>query len=547
MRRCVRRSMGLCKEKLVSPGAYLKENTPILTLMKTDPLRLRVDLPESAAGAVRVGTSLTFTTGAAPAGTFTAVVRELNPSLDPQSRTLTVEARLPRGDARLRPGMFVQVQLVAQKGAEAVVVPKEAVYSVAGLTKLFVIRDGRAVEQRINPGQEWDGWMEVPRDVLKPGDRVATSALTQLVTGTPVRRAARLLQRLPRSKVNANPKETDVMQKLAEICIRRPVFATMLIMALVVLGMDSYRKLGVDLFPKIDLPVVTVTTTLRGAAPEEVETQISKRIEEAVNTISGIDDLRSTSAEGISIVAVQFMLDKDPEVGAQEIRDKINRILPDLPQDADPPVIEKVATDASPILNVAVSSPRDLRETTKIVDDKIKKSIESLAGVGQVRFVGERQRQVQVWLDGEKLYSYNLNVEQIRAALAAQNVEVPGGRVDQGARELSLRTMGRVTNPQDFERIVIGNAGGRPIRISRCRSRRGWVRRTTFARAIERNACGRARSSKAGRHEHAGRDQLHQNADRRAAEARCLRILRSRIRATSRNSFRTRSMRCRST
>ncbi len=155
--------------------------------MKTDPLRLRVDLPESAAGSVRVGTSLTFTTGAAPEGTFTAVVRELNPSLDPQSRTLTVEARLPRGDARLRPGMFVQVQLVAQKGAEAVVVPKEAVYSVAGLTKLFVIRDGRAVEQRINPGQEWDGWMEVPRDVLKPGDRVATSALNQLVTGAPVR------------------------------------------------------------------------------------------------------------------------------------------------------------------------------------------------------------------------------------------------------------------------------------------------------------------------------------------------------------------------
>ena len=116
---------------------------------------------------------------------------------------------------------------------------------------------------------------------------------------------------------------------------------------------------------------------MRGAAPEEVETQVSKRIEEAVNTISGIDDLRSTSAEGISIVAIQFMLEKDPEVGAQEIRDKINRILPELPKDADPPVIEKVATDASPILNIAVSSPRDLRETTKIVDDKIKKNIES--------------------------------------------------------------------------------------------------------------------------------------------------------------------------
>src|SRR4051794_34084406 len=256
------------------------------------------------------------------------------------------------------------------------------------------------------------------------------------------------------------------MQKLAEICIKRPVFATMLVMALVVLGIDSYRKLGVDLFPKIDLPVVTITTTLRGAAPEEVESQVSKRIEEAVNTVSGIDDLRSTSAEGISIVAVQFVLEKDPDVAAQEIRDKINRVLPDLPKDADPPTIEKVATDASPILNVAVSSTRDVRETTKLVDDKIKKNIESISGVGQVRFVGDRQRQIQVVLNGEKLYSYNLNVEQVRAALVSQNVEIPGGRIDQGARELSLRTMGRITDPRDFSRVIVGTVAGSPIRIN---------------------------------------------------------------------------------
>jgi HAE1 family hydrophobic/amphiphilic exporter-1 len=240
----------------------------------------------------------------------------------------------------------------------------------------------------------------------------------------------------------------------------------MLVMALVVLGLDSYRKLGVDLFPKIDLPVVTVTTTLQGAAPEEVESQVSKRIEEAVNTISGIDDLRSISAEGSSIVMIQFVLDKDPEVAAQEVRDKVSQILPQLPRDAEPPLIQKVATDASPILNIAVASGRDLRETTKIVDDQIKKNIESMRGVGEVRFVGERQRQIQIVLDGEKLYSYNLNVEQVRQSLAAQNVEIPGGRIDQGPREVSLRTLGRVTNPQDFGRIVVANVGGRPIRVN---------------------------------------------------------------------------------
>ncbi|MBI3280541.1 MAG: efflux RND transporter permease subunit [Acidobacteria bacterium] len=255
------------------------------------------------------------------------------------------------------------------------------------------------------------------------------------------------------------------MQKLAEICVRRPVFATMLILALTVLGLDAYRKLGVDFFPTIDFPFVTVTTTLRGASPEEVETQVSKRIEEAVNTIEGIDELRSISAEGVSQVIVQFLLEKDPDIAAQEVRDKISRVLSELPEDADPPLIEKVATDASPIVNVVISSGRELRETTKLVDDVIKKNIESLGGVGQVRFVGDRTRQIQVQLDGDKLHAYNLNIEQVRTALAQQNVEIPGGRVDQGARELSVRTMGRVERPGDFQRITVATVGGAPVRL----------------------------------------------------------------------------------
>ena len=255
------------------------------------------------------------------------------------------------------------------------------------------------------------------------------------------------------------------MQKLAEICIRRPVFATMLILCLLVMGAASYRSLGVDYFPKIDFPTVTITTTLRGAAPEEVETQVTKRVEEAVNTISGIDDLRSTSAEGISQVFIQFVLEKNGEVAAQEVRDKVSSILGQLPKDTDPPVVLKLATDATPVINVVISSPRDLRETTKLVDDRIKKNIESLYGVGTVRFVGDRTRQIQVWLDGDKLYSYNLNIDQVRASLAMQNVEIPGGRVEQGSREVSLRTLGRVERPEDFARVIVANVQGQPVRV----------------------------------------------------------------------------------
>jgi RND family efflux transporter MFP subunit len=178
---------GSISEKLVSPGQYMKENTPILTIVKTNPMRLRADIPETGAGAVRVGSTLTFTTDAAPGAQFSAVVRELNPSLDAKSRTLTAEARLISKDARLRPGMFVQVQLVLSKGNEAVFVPKEAIYTVAGLTKIFVIRDGKANERRIAPGQEMENWIEVPREHVNPGDQVAVTALPQLVQGQPVR------------------------------------------------------------------------------------------------------------------------------------------------------------------------------------------------------------------------------------------------------------------------------------------------------------------------------------------------------------------------
>ena len=178
---------GSVSQKLVSPGQYLRENTPVLTIVKSSPVRLRLEIPEAAVGSVKTGTTLTFTTDAAPVATFNAVVRELNPSLDPKSRTLTAEARLDRPDPRLRPGMFVQVQLVMTKGYEAILVPKQAVYTVAGLTKVFVIKDCKAVEQRIAPGAEYEGWMEVPRDAVNAGDQVAISNLAQLVQGAPVR------------------------------------------------------------------------------------------------------------------------------------------------------------------------------------------------------------------------------------------------------------------------------------------------------------------------------------------------------------------------
>ncbi|HEV2845534.1 MAG TPA: efflux RND transporter permease subunit, partial [Thermoanaerobaculia bacterium] len=155
------------------------------------------------------------------------------------------------------------------------------------------------------------------------------------------------------------------MQKLAELCVRRPVFATVLILAFVVVGAFSYMQLGVDRFPDVDFPFVTITTVLPGAAPEEVETEITDKIEEVVNTISGIEEMFSTSSENVSLIQIQFALEKNGDVAAQEVRDKVNSILADLPQDADPPIIEKIDADSDPVISIALSGPASQREISE--------------------------------------------------------------------------------------------------------------------------------------------------------------------------------------
>jgi membrane fusion protein, multidrug efflux system len=172
---------GAVMQKMVSAGQYMKENTPIVMLVKTDPLRLRAEIPESVTAGVKIGTSLSFTTDAVPGKEFHAVVRELNPSLDAKARSLTAEARLTQQDSRLRPGMFVQVNLVTQRNADVVVVPKQAIYNVAGLFKVFVVRNGRVTEFKVPPGQEVNGWIEVPSDQIRAGDSIAVSNLPALV------------------------------------------------------------------------------------------------------------------------------------------------------------------------------------------------------------------------------------------------------------------------------------------------------------------------------------------------------------------------------
>ena len=231
---------------------------------------------------------------------------------------------------------------------------------------------------------------------------------------------------------------------LYEICVKRPVFATMLVMSLVVLGLASYRELGIDLFPKVDLPTVTITTRLEGASPEEIENQITKRIEEVVNTINGIDELRSVTIEGQSQVYATFVLEKDINVAANEVREKVSTIVSELPIGTDSPVIEKFDPDSSPVMAIVVSGKRSAREVSEIADKKIKRQLETVKDVGAISLVGDRKREIQIFINPDRLSAYNLSIQQVKDSVKRQNIEIPGGRITWKGREEGLRTKGKI-------------------------------------------------------------------------------------------------------
>jgi hydrophobic/amphiphilic exporter-1 (mainly G- bacteria), HAE1 family len=256
------------------------------------------------------------------------------------------------------------------------------------------------------------------------------------------------------------------MQWLAEICVRRPVFASVLILSLTVVGAFAFGQLGVDRLPQVDFPTVAVTTRLPGAAPEQVESEVTDKIEEAVNTISGIDQLSSNSAEGISQVIVTFRLEKNADVAAQEVRDRINRILPLLPRTITQPTIEKQDPDAAPILTIAVTAKKPIRDVTEYTDKVLRRRLESTDGVGQVLVIGGRKRQINVWVDADRLHAYNLTVNDVSRALQSQNADIPGGRIDQGPQSITMRTRGRVDEPDGFGTLVLRQVEGHPVQVN---------------------------------------------------------------------------------
>ncbi|HTH37141.1 MAG TPA: efflux RND transporter permease subunit [Pyrinomonadaceae bacterium] len=255
------------------------------------------------------------------------------------------------------------------------------------------------------------------------------------------------------------------MQWLAEICVHRPVFATVIVLFLTVVGGFSFFTLGVDRFPKIDLPTISVRTSNPGAAPEEIETEITDVIEGALNTVPGVEEMRSSSQRGSSSVTLTFNLEKDPDVAFQEIQQKLSNVTGRLPESADPPSAQKSDPDSQPILMYTISAPRDVMQLSEQVENLVQERIESADGVGEVFMWGSRTPQVQVNVNPDRLRAFDIAVTEVSAAIRSQNQEMPGGNIIEGRRTLGVRTMSKLTSVEQFNDIVIATRNGFPIKV----------------------------------------------------------------------------------
>ena len=254
--------------------------------------------------------------------------------------------------------------------------------------------------------------------------------------------------------------------KISEISVKRPVFATMMIGALLVVGLFSYYALSVDMYPDVDFPIVVVQTIYPGASAESVETEISKNIEEVSNEISGVKSIMSRSLEGYSLIVIEFNLDVDGAVAAQDVREKIATIYSNLPDDIEDPIVTQFDFNAMPIMSIVLTGKRPLQDITEIAKDKVKARLETISGVGNVQLVGGYEREILVGLIPEKMESYQITILDVQNSISAANMEIPGGRVDEADREYLLRIKGRLDRVEDFDNIIIKNKKGHPVYLS---------------------------------------------------------------------------------
>jgi HAE1 family hydrophobic/amphiphilic exporter-1 len=258
---------------------------------------------------------------------------------------------------------------------------------------------------------------------------------------------------------------------LSDTSVKRPVVATIITLALVFFGILGYQRVGIDLFPKVEFPMVTITTTLFGAAPEVMDTDVTDPVEEQINTIEGVKHIISSSGYGFSQIVVEFELYRDVDSAVQDVRAKVDLAKRNLPTDIDPPIIDKLDINATPILWLSMSGNIPLQKLGMIADEVLRPQLESIKGVGSISLEGYAKREIRVWLDGRKLEAHGLASTDISKALLAKNIELPGGIIESVDREFTVRSLGELRNIEEFNHLIIAYQNGAPIRLKEL----GWA------------------------------------------------------------------------
>lgn len=252
---------------------------------------------------------------------------------------------------------------------------------------------------------------------------------------------------------------------ISNVSIKRPVFTAMLTVALIVLGLVSYQQMSVDLMPDVDFPFVIITTVYPGAGPEAVATDVTQQIEDVVNTIEGVKHIESTSSEGVSSIFIEFTLETEGIVAAQEVREKLATIRSDLPEDIEDPVVQRYDPQSEPIISIVMGGNRPEKELTSLADRIVKDRLESVEGVGAVNIVGGSEREFQALLNLDAMNARSLNFNDIAMAISGSNFELPGGHLSQGPTETLVRTMGRFKGVDDLKKVIVKNPGGKVVRL----------------------------------------------------------------------------------
>ncbi|MEW6375876.1 MAG: efflux RND transporter permease subunit [Thermodesulfobacteriota bacterium] len=258
---------------------------------------------------------------------------------------------------------------------------------------------------------------------------------------------------------------------LSDTSVKRPVVATMITLALVFFGVLGYQRIGIDLYPQVDFPMVTITTTLFGAAPEVMDTDVTDPIEEQVNTIEGVKHITSTSGHGFSQIVVEFELYRDIDSAVQDVRAKVDVAKRKLPADIDPPIIDKLDINARPILWLSVSGNLPSQKLGMLADEVLRPQFESIKGVGNVMLGGYTKREIRVWLDGKRLEAYRLTSNDVARAFYTKNIELPGGIIESVDREFAVRNLGELRNIEEFNNLIITYQNGAPVRLKNV----GWA------------------------------------------------------------------------